>query len=129
MSHSLSASPSAAAFARTGLPPAAIAAIQQVLADHPAVEQAILNGSRALGRYRPASDIDLTLIGSDLSATSLSRVESEPDDLLLPWVIDLSRYASLTHPGLLAHIERVGQVMVQRASLPPVPPAPSPGHT
>jgi predicted nucleotidyltransferase len=114
----VSLSPSAAALARTGLPPAAIAAIQQVLAGHPAVEQAILYGSRALGRHRPASDIDLTLIGSGLSPTTLSRIDSELDDLLLPWVIDLSRFASLTHPALLAHIERVGQVLVQRACLP-----------
>ncbi|MBM5817943.1 MAG: nucleotidyltransferase domain-containing protein [Cyanobacteria bacterium K_Offshore_surface_m2_239] len=100
------------------MPPAALAAIQQVLAGHPAVEQAILYGSRALGRHRPSSDIDLTLIGSDLSAITLSKVDSELDDLLLPWVIDLSRFASLTHPGLLAHIERFGQVIYQRASLP-----------
>ncbi|MFM9102135.1 MAG: nucleotidyltransferase domain-containing protein [Cyanobium sp.] len=125
----MSLSPSAADLTSTGLPPAAITAIQQVLANHPAVEQAILYGSRALGRHRPASDIDLTLIGSGLSATTLSRIDAELDDLLLPWVIDLSRFASLTHPGLLAHIERVGQVLVQRACLPPAPPAPSPDHT
>ncbi|MEB3362276.1 MAG: nucleotidyltransferase domain-containing protein [Synechococcaceae cyanobacterium] len=81
----MSLSPSAAALPRTGLPPAAI---QQVLAAHPEVEQAILYGSRALGRHRPASDIDL------------------------------SRFACPTHPALLAHIERVGQVLYQRASLP-----------
>jgi len=124
----VSLSPSAApsALARTGLPPAAIAAIQQALAGHPAAEQAILYGSRALGRHRPASDIDLTLIGSGLSASTLSRIDSELDDLLLPWVIDLSRFDCLTHPALLAHIERVGQVLYQRACLPPAPPAPTP---
>ena len=118
MSLSPSAAPSCAALARTGLPPAAIAAIQQVLEGHPGVEQAILYGSRALGRHRPASDIDLTLIGSGLSASTLSRIDSELDDLLLPWVIDLSRFDCLTHPALLAHIERVGQVLYQRACLP-----------
>ncbi|MBM5818422.1 MAG: nucleotidyltransferase domain-containing protein [Cyanobacteria bacterium K_Offshore_surface_m2_239] len=87
------------------MPPAAIAAIQQVLAGHPALEQAILYGSRALGRHRPASDIDLTLIGSGLSAISLSKIDSELDDLLLPWVIDLSRFSSqgsqsLHHGGM-----------------------------
>ncbi|MFM9103064.1 MAG: nucleotidyltransferase domain-containing protein [Cyanobium sp.] len=114
----MSLSYSAADFTSTGLPPATLAAIQQVLAGHPAVEQAILYGSRALGRHRPASDIDLTLIGSGLSASTLSRIDSELDDLLLPWVIDLSRFACLTHPTLLAHIERVGQVLYQRACLP-----------
>ncbi|MFM9102891.1 MAG: nucleotidyltransferase domain-containing protein [Cyanobium sp.] len=114
----MSLSPSAADLTSTGLSPATLAAIQHVLAGHPALEQTILYGSRALGRHRPASDIDLTLIGSGLSPTTLSRIDSELDDLLLPWVIDLSRFACLTHPGLLAPIERVGQVLVQRASLP-----------
>ena len=39
-----------------GLAAPAIAAIQQVLARHPEVETAILYGSRALGRHRPASE-------------------------------------------------------------------------
>ena len=55
----------------TGLPETAIAAIRQVLASHPEVEAAILYGSRALGRHRPASDIDLTLIGPAISAAAL----------------------------------------------------------
>ena len=53
-----------------GLPEAAVVAIQQVLASHPEVEAAILYGSRALGRHRPASDIDLTLIGPAIGAAA-----------------------------------------------------------
>ena len=59
----------------TGLPEAAITAIRQVLASHPEVEAAILYGSRALGRHRPASDTDLTLIGSAISAALLAHIE------------------------------------------------------
>ena len=110
----MSLSPSAAALARTGLPPAALAAIQQVLAGHPAVEQAILYGSRALGRHRPASDIDLTLIGTTISATNLARIDADLDDLLLPWIIDLSCLASLRHPALRAHIERAALELYRR---------------
>jgi len=46
-----------------------------VLASHPEVEAAILYGSRALGRHRPASDIDLTLIGPALNATALAQID------------------------------------------------------
>jgi predicted nucleotidyltransferase len=106
--------PSPTALACTGLPDSAITAIQQVLATHPEVEQAILYGSRALGRQRPASDIDLTLIGPGLNAASLSRIDADLDDLLLPWVIDLSCHASISHAALLGHIERAGQVLYQR---------------
>ena len=103
---------------RFGLPEHAIQAIQQVLAAHPEVEQAIVYGSRALGRQRLASDIDLTLIGPAIGFGSLARIEAELDDLLLPWMIDLSRLADLSHPPLLAHIERAGQVLYRRGDRP-----------
>ena len=99
---------------RFGLPEKAIQAIQQVLAAHPEVERAIVYGSRAMGRERPASDIDLTLIGPAIGSNTLARIESELDDLLLPWMIDLSRLADLSHPPLRDHITRVGQVLYTR---------------
>ncbi|MEB3324659.1 MAG: nucleotidyltransferase domain-containing protein [Cyanobacteriota bacterium] len=98
----------------TGLPESAITAIQQVFASHPEVEAAILYGSRALGRHRPASDIDLTLIGSTISATTLAHIDADLDDLLLPWIIDLSCLTSLHHPALRAHIERAGLELYRR---------------
>jgi predicted nucleotidyltransferase len=103
---------------RFGLPEHAIRAIQQVLAAHPEVEQAMVYGSRALGRQRPASDIDLTLIGPTIGFGSLALIEAELDDLLLPWMIDLSRLADLNHSPMLAHIERVGQVLYRRGDRP-----------
>jgi predicted nucleotidyltransferase len=124
----LSLSPCPSTLTATGLPEPAITAIQQVLAAHPEVEQAILYGSRALGRQRPASDIDLTLIGSGISATSLARIDADLDDLLLPWVIDLSCLATITHPALLTHIERAGQVLYQRQAQAPAQPAPPARH-
>ena len=68
-------SPPQASSQSIGLPDAAIAAIRQVLVSHPEVEAAILFGSRALGRHRPASDIDLTLIGPAISAALLAHIE------------------------------------------------------
>ena len=108
---------------RFGLPDHALQAIQQVLASHPEVEQAVVYGSRALGRQRPASDIDLTLIGEAIGCGTLARIEAELDDLLLPWMIDLSRLADLSHPPLLAHIQQVGQVLYRRGN--PNHPTPS----
>ena len=101
-----------------GLPDAALAAIRQVLSSHPEVEAAILYGSRALGRHRPASDIDLTLIGSTISAAALARIDADLDDLLLPWMIDLSVYSAMSHPALLEHIQRVGVALYRRADRP-----------
>ena len=101
-----------------GLPEAAVTAIRQVLASHPEVEAAILYGSRALGRHRPASDIDLTLLGPAISAAVLARVDADLDDLLLPWIIDLSAYSAIRHPALLDHIQRAGFALYRRSDGP-----------
>jgi predicted nucleotidyltransferase len=89
-----------------------------VLASHPEVEAAILYGSRALGRHRPASDIDLTLLGPAISAAVLARVDADLDDLLLPWIIDLSAYSAIRHPALLDHIQRAGVALYRRSDGP-----------
>lgn len=105
-----------------GLPDSAVAAIQRVLAGYLEVEAAILYGSRALGRHRPASDIDLTLTGHAISNATLARIDADLDDLLLPWLIDLSALAAISHPALLDHIQRAG-VLLYRRSDPPAFPA------
>ncbi|MFN5514730.1 MAG: nucleotidyltransferase domain-containing protein [Cyanobacteriota bacterium] len=90
-----------------GLAPATIAQIQQVFSAYPEIEQAILYGSRAKGNYRPGSDIDLTLVG-DLSGTRFLALQTQLDDLLLPYTLDISLFSQLKYPPLLNHIQRVG---------------------
>jgi predicted nucleotidyltransferase len=98
----------------TGLPVQVISAIRQILEQFPAVEQAILYGSRAKGSHRPGSDIDLTLKGDRLSHQDLLDIELALDDLLLPWKIDLSLHQHLDNPALLEHIARVGKTFYTR---------------
>ena len=105
-----------AAFAndRFGLKQHTIAAIQGVFAQHPDIEQAVLQGSRAKGNYRPGSDIDVTLFGEALTYAQLNRIETEIDDLLLLQTVDLFLYSQLDNAGLLEHMQRVGQFFYQR---------------
>ncbi len=98
----------------TGLPVDAVAAIQRVLAGCPAVEQAVLYGSRAKGNYKSGSDIDLSLKGDTLTYRDLLRLMDDLDDLLLPYMIDLSIYAQIDNPALREHIDRVGVVFYSR---------------
>ena len=91
-----------------------MAKIADVLAGHPQVEQAVLYGSRAKGNYKNGSDIDLTLMGRELQTADLLSIMGELDDLLLPYMIDLSLFHQLTHPELIEHIRRVGVVFYQK---------------
>ncbi|AOE83173.1 nucleotidyltransferase domain-containing protein [Pseudomonas sp. TCU-HL1] len=97
-----------------GLPAQAIQAMQQVFSQFPAVQEAVLYGSRAIGTYRPGSDIDLTLKGEKLTYQDLLDIELALDDLLLPYKIDLSLYRHIDNPVLVEHIARVGKVFYSR---------------
>ena len=99
-----------------GLPLAAIEKIRGVMASHPEVERSVLYGSRAKGNYKTGSDIDMTMYGDDLNHTVLLKILDELDDLLLPWMIDLSIFRQIENVSLLEHIERVGVVFYQRVS-------------
>ena len=98
-----------------GLPDASIQNICAVLARYPQVKQAILYGSRAKGNYKHGSDIDLTLRGgTDLTLQVLYKIMDELDDLLLPYTIDLSIYANIRDPDVIAHIQRVGVTFYEK---------------
>lgn len=93
-----------------GLRDSDIEIIQAILRESPALEQAIIYGSRAKGNYRNGSDIDLTLKGDGLTDKDLSRISWALDDSWLPYKFDLSLYHQLQHDDIKEHIARVGQV-------------------
>lgn len=77
------------------------------------IEQAILYGSRAMGTFKPGSDIDITLLGQALTQDLIWKIAQALDDILLPYVIDLSLFDTLDNTELKEHILRVGIVFYQ----------------
>ena len=53
-------------------------------------------------------------MGDALSHTQLNRIETQIDDLLLPYTIDLSLFKHIDNTNLIDHIQRVGVVFYQR---------------
>jgi predicted nucleotidyltransferase len=104
--------------ADSGLDADTLEAIRGALARFPAVERAILYGSRAMGTQRPASDIDLTLVGESLGNDELQEIDLALDDLLLPWTFDLSIHHRLVNESLRAHIDRAGMTLYTRTMTP-----------
>jgi predicted nucleotidyltransferase len=91
-----------------GLPDSTIQALGAVFSRHPGIRQALLYGSRAKGNFRPGSDIDLTLIAPHMDLAELLRIETEIEELLLPYRVDLSLLHRIENPDLLEHIRRAG---------------------
>lgn len=86
-----------------------------VFSKYSEIEKAIIYGSRAKGNYKNGSDIDLTLIGSsDLNLTTLGKIMTDIDDLLLPYTVDLSLYHYLNDPDILDHIRRAGKIFYKK---------------
>ncbi len=97
-----------------GLSPTTLQTIRHILAEVPAVEKAVLYGSRAKGTYRPGSDIDLTLFGDALDLGTLGQIATRLEESPIPYQVDLSIFRLIEHAGLREHIERVGKVIYQR---------------
>lgn len=100
----------------SGLSEPTVAALVDVFRRHPAVSRVVLFGSRAKGNYRPGSDIDIALVGDSLAVDELLKIETEIDDLLLPYKVDLVLAHQIDNADLTAHIERVGVDLYQRSA-------------
>jgi predicted nucleotidyltransferase len=100
--------------AKHGLNTATVEKIVGVLALFPAVEEAVLFGSRAKGTHKLGSDIDLSLVGEALDWRTVGRIYDALDDQLLPYRFSLILFDQNTDPDVAAHIKRVGVPLYRR---------------
>jgi len=100
-----------------GLTASTLDRITGVLERYPAVERAVLFGSRAKRTHRPGSDIDLALVGAELDGRIVGKIDDALDDLLIPYRFSLIIYGPATDSEVAAHIKRVGLVIFERASV------------
>lgn len=83
--------------------------IVDILKKYEEVESAKIFGSRARGDYRKASDIDIALLGDQLTNTINTKIFYDIDDLYLPYMIDLINFNTLqTDDKLRENILREG---------------------
>lgn len=85
--------------------------ITQVFAAYPQVQQAILFGSRAMGNYKPGSDIDLALTGNGLSFNKMLDISIDLENLGMLYTFDLQNMDTITDPNVKAQIIKNGQLI------------------
>src|SRR5436190_23886957 len=91
-----------------GLRPTDILLIIHQLKLHPEVKEAIIFGSRAMGNFKPGSDIDIAIKGEvdeEVAWTISSELNSR---LPLPYKFDVVAYGKNTNPDLIKHIDQFG---------------------
>jgi predicted nucleotidyltransferase len=98
-----------------GLSDRTLSALDSIFQKYPGVRQAVLYGSRAKGKYRQGSDIDLSLKTDDtFTRTDFLRIAGDFDDSDIPNFVDVLIYDKLSNPDLKAHIDRVGKILYSR---------------
>jgi uncharacterized protein len=103
---------------RFGLDENTIQNIQRVFETFPEIDMAVIYGSRAKGNYKPGSDIDMTLKGEKLNLSTVNAIGLKLDDLMLPYIFDISVFKQISNSDLKDHINRVGIIFYERIQNP-----------
>jgi predicted nucleotidyltransferase len=91
-----------------------ISNIREIFAANLKVNEVILFGSRAMGNYKPGSDIDLAVVSDDMTFDDLLELESQLEQLGLLYKIDLQNLKKINDRDVISHISRVGKVFYKK---------------
>ena len=99
---------------RFGLTDAQLAEITAILQKYPEVGRGIIFGSRAMGNYKEASDIDLAIKGEDVTFKTEINISGDLEDSELPFLCDVVNYNTIDHPPFKEHIDTEGVTFYRR---------------
>lgn len=89
-----------------GLPQKSYQLMLGALVRFPEIESAAIFGSRAMGNYKPGSDVDIVLKGRQVTAqTVLSLSCLLNEQLPIPYQFDVVNYQDIDNPSLKEHID------------------------
>ncbi|KKI85114.1 nucleotidyltransferase family protein [Shouchella clausii] len=93
-----------------GIEKKSLALIKEVLREVEEIDDVLVFGSRAMGQEKRGSDIDLALIGKNLSSKQVTRISSILNqELPIPYFVDVLHYNTLENEQLKAHIDKEGK--------------------
>lgn len=100
-----------------GLSARQLEAMRQILAPFvEAIERVDLFGSRANGKYRPNSDLDLVIHGS-LSQKTVDQLGTLFKESSLPFTVDVKSYELTHYAPLKAHMDKVACTLFIKSDL------------
>ncbi|TVQ03155.1 MAG: nucleotidyltransferase domain-containing protein [Balneolaceae bacterium] len=89
--------------------------IRRIAVTFPEIRSVILFGSRAAGNSEKGSDIDLALIGEDVTHSTVLRFyDFLNEETLIPYYIDVIDYKTIQNAGLKEHIDQVGIIIYEK---------------
>ena len=91
--------------------------LESVFRNHKNIEKVILYGSRAKEINRPYSDVDIILVGENIENREFCNILNEIDDLLLPFIFDISVNYTISNVNLIDSINKTGVIVYEDGSL------------
>lgn len=88
--------------------------MNSIFSSIPHIDKVILYGSRAKGNFREFSDVDITLLGDELTHDDLLDLYDKLYDSDLPYNYDISIFSKLEDADFIDHIKRVGKIIYSR---------------
>ncbi len=94
-----------------GLTDEQVQQIREILTGYPAVTEALVFGSRSMGNYKPASDVDIALKGNVSSSIANKIKFILEEETYLPYFFDVIAYNSIDNVKLKEHIDKYGDLL------------------
>lgn len=79
------------------------------------IERAVIFGSRSMGNYKKGSDIDLAIMGENITKDTMFKLnEYLNEEYPLPYFFDIINYSEITNENLIHHIDYFGKEIYKR---------------
>ncbi len=86
--------------------------ILDAIRKHLQIEQVIIFGSRAMGNYKKASDVDIAVKGKNIDKRIILKLSDDlNEEYPLPYYFDIVNYNEITNKDLKQHIDNEGKVI------------------
>ncbi len=97
-----------------GLSGKELSEIALIFKKFPEIHESILFGSRAMGTFKPGSDVDIALKGR-LTLPTVARVKALlEEETRLPYTFDVVDYHTIETPAFKEHIDQHGKSIYKR---------------
>ena len=85
-----------------------------ILSSIPEIEEVLLFGSRARGDFWRASDVDLSIKGTNVVRRTLAILNDKLYESHIPQIFDTHIYSDIKNPNFRRNVDREGKVIYRR---------------
>ncbi|MFV0554965.1 MAG: nucleotidyltransferase family protein, partial [Mangrovibacterium sp.] len=98
-----------------GLSDKQLSEIVAVISSMPKIEKAYIFGSRAIDTYKEASDVDIAIMGDELTPLDAAKLKDKlEDETYLPFFFDIINFNTIKSSELIEHIHAKGKVIFEK---------------